>query len=167
MNLLFYLLISAFFEMAAPIKVSSPVFDSKGFIPEKYACQGENINPPIAIKNFPASTKSLVVIVVDNDGPDGFFDHWVYWNVPPTELITENSIQGVEGKNSFGASGYIGPCRTENTHHYSFKVYALDVMLNLRPGSLRVVLENAMRHHILGKGEMIALYKNQGGHAID
>src|SRR4051812_28506373 len=87
----------------ATLEISSPAFSNKGSIPMKYTCEGDEINPPISVKNIPAGTKSLTLIVDDPDAPKGTFDHWVIWNIKPTELISENSAPGIQGKNGAGA----------------------------------------------------------------
>src|SRR5436190_13301367 len=90
------------------LEISSEAFSNKGSIPAKYTCEGNDFNPPIAIKNIPSGTKSLTLIVDDPDAPKGTFDHWVIWNISPTELIPENSSPGMQGKNGSGANTYKG-----------------------------------------------------------
>jgi Raf kinase inhibitor-like YbhB/YbcL family protein len=142
-----------------PLNIGSPAFGNKDYIPAKYTCQGENVNPAITIENIPSETKSLVVIVDDPDAPGGIFNHWVMWNIHPMEMIKENTSPGVEGQNSFGSVSYKGPCPPEGTHRYFFKVYALDVVLSLRPGADKKQVEKAMEEHILTRGELMGLYK--------
>ena len=141
------------------LSVASPAFEDNSPIPPKYTCQGENINPPISIEHIPADTKSLVLIVDDPDAPGGNFDHWIVWNILPTETILENTIPGTEGKNDYGINHYKGPCPPSGTHRYFFKVYALDTMLDLKSGNDKKTVEKAMQQHILASGELIGLYK--------
>jgi Raf kinase inhibitor-like YbhB/YbcL family protein len=144
----------------ARLIVGSTVFAHEDFIPVKYTCQGKNINPPITIEKIPSGTKSLAIIVEDPDAPSGIFDHWIIWNIPPTELIFENSAPGVEGKNGFGKVNYQGPCPPEGkAHRYFFKVYALDKMLDVPFGSTKAEVERAMQKNIVAKGEFIGMYK--------
>jgi hypothetical protein len=139
--------------------VSSPAFENGKFIPRKYTCDGDDVNPPLEIKNIPKETKSLALIVDDPDAPKGTWEHWTVWNIPPTERIQENTVPGVEGLNDFGRHSYGGPCPPFGTHRYFFKVYALDTLLNLSPNARKKDLERAMEGHILSKGELIGLYK--------
>jgi len=44
-------------------------------------------------------------------------------------------------------------------HHYHFKVYALDTTLNMLNNSGKHALEDAMKNHIIARGELIGLYK--------
>lgn len=87
------------------MKIFSPAFKENSPIPSKYTCDGENINPPLAIKDFPEGTQSLALIVDDPDAPMGTFLHWLVWNIPPDiSLIEENSLPSgaIEGRNDFG-----------------------------------------------------------------
>jgi phosphatidylethanolamine-binding protein (PEBP) family uncharacterized protein len=84
------------------LNVRSLAFSQGGHIPKKYSCEGENINPPLEISNIPDEAQTLALIVEDPDAPSGIFYHWLVWNIPPNEPITEGYIPGIMGKNSFG-----------------------------------------------------------------
>jgi Raf kinase inhibitor-like YbhB/YbcL family protein len=142
------------------LTVGSTVFGHKEYIPSKYTCEGANINPPLIIEGIPSSTRSLAIVVEDHDSPNGIFVHWAVWNIHPQEMITENNIPGVQGKNSFGKTKYQGPCPPEGkAHRYYFKVYALDSLLDLRPGADVKLLDEVISDHIIAYGEIIGLYK--------
>jgi hypothetical protein len=83
------------------------------------------------------------------------WDHWIVWNIPPTNKIEEKSVPVVEGMNDFRKHSYGGPCPQSGTHRYFFKVYALDTKLNLDSNSRKKDVEKAMRGHILAKGELV------------
>lgn len=141
------------------LKISSPSFEHEEFIPAEYTCDGKEVNPPITVKNIPEGTKSLTLVVDDPDAPKGTFHHWLIWNIEPSEVIDENSAPGTEGKNSSGKNGYKGPCPPFGTHHYHFKVYALDEKLDLESGADKTMLDEYMKDHILASGELIGLYR--------
>jgi len=143
------------------LRMTSPAFENKGSIPSKYTCDGRDVNPPLKIEDIPKETQSLVLIVDDPDAPAGTFDHWIVWNIPPTERIEENSVPGTEGLNDLRKHSYGGPCPPSGTHRYFFKVYALDTKLSLNPNSRKRDLEKAMTGHILAKGELIGLYRRR------
>jgi len=46
----------------------------------------------------------------------------------------------------------MGPKPPFGTHTYRFKVYALNAVLDLRPGATKKQLEKAMKGHILHMG---------------
>ena len=141
--------------------ITSPVFDRKGFIPPKYSCDGDDVNPPLTIEGVPEETKSLVLIVDDPDAPMGTWDHWIVWNIPPVEKIEENSVPGVEGLNDFKKHSYGGPCPPSGIHRYFFKVYALDTKLDLNLNSRKKNVERAMEDHIIAKGEIVGVYSRR------
>ena len=143
------------------LTIISPAFESNKSIPSKYTCDGNDVNPPLNIKGIPEETKSLVFIVDDPDAPMGTWDHWIVWNIPPTNKIEENSVPGTEGLNDFRKHSYGGPCPPSGTHRYFFKVYALDTKLNLDPNSRKKDVEKAMKNHILAKGELVGLYSRR------
>jgi len=143
------------------LMVTSPAFKNEGFIPRKYTCDGEDLNPPLQIEGLPEGTQSLVLIVDDPDAPMGTWDHWVVWNIPPIKRIEENSVPGIEGLNSFRRRSYGGPCPPSGTHRYFFKVYALDTKLSLGPDSRKRDVEKAMAGYTLARGEIMGLYKRR------
>jgi Raf kinase inhibitor-like YbhB/YbcL family protein len=143
------------------MKILSPVFKHNEKIPQKYTCDGESINPPLAIYEVPKTAKSLALIVDDPDAPMGAFDHWIIFNIDPTrEKINENEKikLGTAGINSEGGLNYVAPCPPSGTHRYFFKLYALDINLNLLEGTDKVAIENAMKNHILEKAELVGVY---------
>lgn len=143
------------------MEVNSPAFESEGFIPSKYTCDGENVNPALDIENIPLATKSLAIIVDDPDAPLGTWVHWVVWNVPVTHHIKENTVHGEEGLNDFQMHKYRGPCPPKGVHHYFFKVYALNDLLDLPFNTTKRELEKVMSEHIIGFGELVGLYKRK------
>lgn len=143
------------------LKVTSEAFARETYMPSKYTCDGENVSPPLTIKNIPDGTKSVVVIVDDPDAPRGTWVHWVMWNIPPAEKIKGNSTPGVVGTNDFGKQKYGGPCPPSGTHRYFFKVYALDDLLELKPSSTKRDVEQAMIGHIVAQAELIGLYRRE------
>lgn len=145
--------------LPAKLDVSSPSFKNQAYIPSKFTCEGDEVNPAIRVNDIPKEAKSLVLIVDDPDAPHGTFDHWVVWNIPVQGKIKENSVPGVMGKNGTGTIGYKGPCPPTGTHRYFFKVYALDTKLPLDMGADKATVEKAMEGHILATGELVGLYK--------
>jgi Raf kinase inhibitor-like YbhB/YbcL family protein len=148
-------------EGGSSMKISSPEFTNNGFIPKKFTCQGEDINPTLIIEDIPKEAKSLALIVDDPDAPMGTWIHWVVFDIPIVSRIEENSIPGKQGINDFGKKDYGGPCPPSGIHRYFFKIYVLDKILNLSEGISKRELEKAMQGCILDKAELVGLYKKE------
>jgi len=156
----------------AKIQVTSQDFNNKGFISDAHACDpplGQNISPQLSFDNVPEGTQSFALILDDPDAPGRTFNHWIIFNIPPSlsglqegipkESELENEIK--QGTNGTEQIGYFGPCPPpKETHRYVFKVYALDTVLNLEGGANKKQLLNAMKRHIVGRGKLVGLFKN-------
>jgi phosphatidylethanolamine-binding protein (PEBP) family uncharacterized protein len=106
-----------------------------GRIPKRYTCDGADVAPAVRARPQP---KAEAVVMTDPDAPGGTFVHWTKWGT-------------TEGKNSFGRTGYSGPCppNGDKPHHYVVTVYALRSQLRLPAGSdpktvLKAVYERAV-----------------------
>jgi hypothetical protein len=146
-------------EGGEDMKLTSPEFKNNEYLPKKFTCDGNEINPALAIENIPDNAKSLALIVDDPDAPAGTFIHWVVFDIPVSTTISENSVPGKEGMNTTGTNSYVSPCPPSGTHRYFFKLYALGTMLNLKEGITKEQLESAMEGYILAQAELIGLYK--------
>jgi Raf kinase inhibitor-like YbhB/YbcL family protein len=145
-------------QFNSPLTVTSTAFANNHYIPLKYTCATQNVNPALLIDHLPKNTKSLAVIVCDSDAAFGSFDHWIMWNIPPQKKIEENTAPGKQGANSNRENKYTGPCPISGVHTYHFRVYALDTKLNLPDSTNKKTLEKAMKAHIISSGELIGLY---------
>lgn len=144
------------------MKITSEAFQYNQNIPSKYTCDGTNANPPLQISGVPSGAKTLALIVDDPDAPGGDFVHWTMWNIDPgTSIIAENqtSTGAVEGLTDFCKTGYGGPCPPSGTHHYQFKLFALDTALALTSKAKKADLLKAMEGHVLEQTILIGLYK--------
>ena len=150
-------------DMSA-LTISSPAFRHNEHIPSKFTCDDADVSPQLLIGNVPAGTKSFALIVDDPDAPRGTWVHWVVWNISPdTKEIREGSVPAGahQGMNDFRKLDYGGPCPPSGTHHYFFKLYALDTTLGLAAKATKATLEQAMQGHILAQAELIGLYKRK------
>ena len=85
------------------------------------------------------------------------------FNIPTstTKIDKDQEPTGTAGKNSWGKTGYGGPCPPSGTHRYFFKLYALDTELDLPEASAKKDIEAAMQDHIIEKTELLGTYKKQ------
>ncbi len=147
---------------AGAFRISSPLFADRGAIPPRYTCDGEDNNPPLSIENVPPEAKSLALIVTDPDAPKGTWVHWVVWGIDPKARdLREGSLPkgAVQGTNDFGKRRYGGPCPPSGRHRYVFRLYALDAAVDPGAGATKARLEAAMKGHVLGKAELVGVYK--------
>lgn len=146
------------------MRILSSEFEDSQHIPEKYTCQGEDINPPLSFMEIPHVAKSLVLVVDDPDAPTQTFVHWLVFNIDPTTPdVEEGSIpdDGMQGKNSAGSNGYVPPCPPSGTHRYFFKLYALDDDLLLDETAEKEEVEEAMEGHVIDEATLIGLYEKE------
>lgn len=60
---------------------------------------------------------------------------------------------------SWGRLGYGGPCPPKGgPHRYTFRLYALDTVLDLDAGVGRAELDQAMEGHILATGQLVGRF---------
>ncbi len=151
------------------IKLTSSGFENGGMIPAKYTCDDQGISPPLQWDIVPYGTKSLALICDDPDAPMGSFVHWVLFNLlPETRELKENfpndetfSDGTRQGVSDFGKTGYGGPCPPSGTHRYFFKIYALDMEINIVHVVDKITLVKAMEEHILSQGQLMGKYKRR------
>lgn len=144
------------------MQLTSPAFKNLDFIPARYTCDGENINPPLYLQDIPEDTKSLVLIVDDPDAPGGDWVHWLVWNLNPTTIeIDSHSLPplAIQGLNDFGHTTWGGPCPPSGIHRYQFTLYALDTTLDLAYTTTKPKLLAALQAHIIETSMLVGLYK--------
>ncbi|MHA2250622.1 MAG: YbhB/YbcL family Raf kinase inhibitor-like protein [Candidatus Kariarchaeaceae archaeon] len=146
-------------------KITSPAFKQGEYIPDRYTCRGLDINPEFHINGTPNNALSLVLIMDDPDAKEvaGFtWVHWIVWNISPsTIIIEENSVpdNAMQGMNSRSTVDYQGPCPpSPRDHRYYFKLYAVDIELDLPSSSGITLLEEAMDGHIIEKAQLMGRY---------
>ena len=143
------------------LEVESQAFRQGNTIPQKYTCDDDNLSPPLRWTGVPAGTVSFTLIADDPDAPLGTWVHWLIYDIPAGESALPEAVQGlaVEGQNDFRHTGYGGPCPPAGKpHRYYFRLYAMDIKLDLPAGVSRDELEKAMQGHVLAEGELMGHY---------
>ncbi len=164
--------ISKELPMESTLSLTSPAFQNNASIPSRFTCDDNRLlSPPLSISGMPVEAKSLALIMDDPDvpkalKPDGVFDHWVLFNMPPTTSeILEGVSEGTLGVNGAGKNQYTGPCPPPqyepSEHRYVFRLYALDIELPLKIGASKAEVLAAMRGHILAQSELMGRYKRR------
>lgn len=152
---------------AMSLAVTTTAFSAGGAIPKVYTCDGSDASPDLTWSGAPAGVQSFALIADDPDAPVGTWTHWLIWNIPPHSAGLPKSVPKDEtlgdgtrqGRNDFRRIGYGGPCPPPgNPHRYFFKLFALDGKLDLRAGSNRTELEQAIKGHVLAQGELMGKF---------
>lgn len=154
------------------MKITSSVFEDGGIIPPQYTCDGNSrLSPPLSFSDVPEGARSLVLIVDDPDVPkvlmpEGVFDHWVLYNIPPeTREIPEGESAGTPGVNTRGEPRYTGPCPPPeyepSTHRYIFTLYALDTTLALAEGATKEEVLKALEGRVLETARLTGMYSRK------
>jgi Raf kinase inhibitor-like YbhB/YbcL family protein len=149
------------------IELVSKAFRPGEAIPKPYTGDGADRSPPLAWSEPPSGTESLALVCDDPDAPRGTWVHWVLFNLPAQTRELQEGVPGTEtlgngakqGKNDFGKIGYGGPAPPRGKpHRYFFKLYALDVAVDLPAGASKAQLVGAMKGHILAEGQLMGNY---------
>ena len=138
-----------------------------------------NTSPQLDWTGVPEGTVSIALVMESNQAPGELWSHWVIWNIPadaaglPEAVATTTEVAAIgpqtrQGVNDDKTTGYTGPCpapvlviddqtrsgRVNLVSEYFFRVYALDVELDLGPDTTKAQLLEAMEGHIIGQGEI-------------
>jgi Raf kinase inhibitor-like YbhB/YbcL family protein len=158
-------------EKTVNILITSDAFLEGEEMPTKYTCDGDDLSPGLRWSDIPPNTKSLALICEDPDAPSGTFTHWVLFDLPPTVTELPEGVStakrlangAVQGQNDFNRVGYGGPCPPPNDsgHRYYFRIYALDIELQLQGGARREDVVPAMVGHVLATGHLMGTYKRK------
>jgi len=140
--------------------VTSLAFHDGDTISRQFTCDGADAAPPLMLSNPPEATRSFALILDDRDAPKGTFTHWLAYDIP----TGNGELAVTEGKtlrNSFGRSGYGGPCPPpgDGPHRYVFTVYAVDAPSLRLQGNSREDLEAALKTHTLATARMMGRYE--------
>lgn len=141
------------------MKVTSTQFADHGKLPSDMTCDGAEKLPQLTWAGAPDGTKGYAIVVSDLDTPSGSVNHWVVSGISENVTSTTGVPAGaVAGENHNGDNGWAGPCPPRGTtHHYLFTVFALDTRI-ADSGYDAQRLAQAMKGHILARGELVGLY---------
>jgi len=150
-------------EATVSFQLTSDAFAYGQFIPAKYTCSGKNISPALAWNEPPAGTQSFALIVDDPDAGSIPYVHWVAFNISASVRALPEAMPyyaTLPNGSPIGKVGlYQGPCPPSGTHHYFFKLYALDKILNDEISINKDKLLEAMDGHILAQSELMGTFQ--------
>jgi Raf kinase inhibitor-like YbhB/YbcL family protein len=145
-------------------RISSPAFADGADIPLRHTCDGDNLSPRLTWTEVPDGTRAFALIVDDPDAPGGTFTHWVLFNMPAgVRELGQGGAIGSPGRNSFGTTGYGGPCPPpgDQAHRYRFRLHALDVPSIRASTGTRDEIERAIEGHVLATAQLVGKYRRR------
>ena len=149
------------------LELTTTAFAEGANIPREHTGDGANSAPPLKWPDPPPGTRSFALICDDPDAPRGTWVHWVLFNLPADQRELGEGVPAQEalpsgakqGKNDFGKVGYGGPSPPAGKpHRYFFRLYALDVPLDLAAGATKGQVVAAMKGHVLAEGQLMGRY---------
>ncbi|MCB5164639.1 YbhB/YbcL family Raf kinase inhibitor-like protein [Streptomyces bambusae] len=150
------------------MRIESPAFRDGDRIPVEHTVDGADAPVPLLFHDVPEAAEALALVVHDPDvprdrRPDGNFDHWVVWNIPPAHPGTSGipDHPAVVGRTTRGTNTWIGPAPPpgDGPHRYYFTLYALDRTLDLPDTAGRGELESAMEGHVLDRAVLMGRFQ--------
>ena len=144
------------------LKLTSSSFSDGGEIPRIFGYKNGNKHPTLFVSEMPEGTEYLALIMDDPDAMGAVgkvWVHWVVWNIwPVSNTGVVDAKSGTEGMTDFGEVGYGGPAPPDKRHTYIFKLYALDIKLDLPNESTKADVEKAMEGHIIEQATLTGTY---------
>lgn len=150
----------------AGLSLHSKAFDDGQPIPQRYACDGAGVSPPLTISGVPDKARSMALIVDDPDSPSGDWTHWALYNLAPDLVVLAPGAadQPLPGPASMAANSYhkreygaVCPPKGDGVHHYRFTLYVLDKRLPDHPANKKA-LQKAMQGHIMARTRLTGTY---------
>jgi Raf kinase inhibitor-like YbhB/YbcL family protein len=143
------------------ISVESPRIQEGLRMPLDFTCYRTNKSPPLTWRGAPENARSLVVMLTRNTEEKNPFVKWVLFNIDPAqsrlrENLPKNEVfEGgmAHAKSDYKTIGYVGPCEPKGRISYSFRIFALDTVLDAAPGISRDELIQMMGPHVIDYDE--------------
>lgn len=149
------------------IRITSRSFRHNEKLPKKHSFKGGNISPNIEWMSVPRNCRSLVLIAFDQRRGEEDSALWIVYNIPPEMLELDEGLptlsklsNGVrQGISDAHRTGYTGPRYGAGRHKFTFRLFALDQILDLPVEyATRANVEKMMRNHVVDMGEISANY---------
>jgi Raf kinase inhibitor-like YbhB/YbcL family protein len=145
-------------DAAGSIRLTSQAFDDGATIPKRFSCSGEDVSPPLTIRDLPQDTRELALVVEDPNADR--FVHWSVVGIPPdTAAIATGTVPpgAVQTENGFGDRRWGGPCPPEDDEPHRY-VFALDAQLGLGGDASADEVRDALADHALARGTLTGLF---------
>lgn len=134
------------FTLRSPALEASSDDTGQATMNRMFTREGANVSPPLVFEDVPADTETFVVAAFDVGMPDNPV-HWVLWNLPVDDTAENrlpadidhgpslDSVEAVQGTNTYGNVGYDGPTSPGSEHRMLFEAYAIPGRLDIESGA--------------------------------
>lgn len=147
------------------LTLTSSAFADGQPIPARFDHAHGDVSPPLSWEEVAEGTAELVLLVDDPDAPiEGSFVHWVLFGLAPSRTALsegESPAETSHGANGFGQPGYLGPAPPagHGTHHYVFRLLALDQPLKINGQPSYAEVEEAAVGHVIAEARLVGTYE--------
>jgi Raf kinase inhibitor-like YbhB/YbcL family protein len=107
-------------------------------------CGGQNVSPALAWSGAPATTRSLVLTMIDMDVKPALWSHWIVVDLPPSATGLAQGVKALPAPahglvSNFGEATYDGPCPPAGSgiHHYRFTIWAMKAATTSLPNDAK------------------------------
>jgi len=130
--------------------------------------RGKNLSPKFIIKDLSSDAKTLIITLEDLSHPIKNFTHWIIWNIPATNTISQaipagktvSALPGAMQGIGYGFHQYAGPKPPKGkSHQYRFTIYALDCSLDLKASSRKRKVLSKASGHIIQQGKICGYFE--------
>jgi len=154
------------------MQIITTAFKPNEPIPLKYSRDGDDVSPALSWTGAPTDTQEFALIMDDPDAPTPQpWVHWVMYKIPPNCAALSDNLPktaqlkdpsgALQGKNSWNLVGYNGPQppHGHGTHHYHFRLYALDAPLDVAAELDKGQVLSKLKGHILAEAEIVGTHQ--------
>lgn len=143
-------------------RLFSPAFEHGEELDPCFTADEEDaVAPPVEWSAPPAGAQELVLIVENASTPGAEpACHWLVWGIAAQRgKLLEGETPPRTGKNALGNSEWLLPDPPgDETQHFVFQLFALDLPLTLMPGATKANLLAQMDGHVVASSVLVAHY---------
>lgn len=148
------------------LQVMTSAVNADGELPLVYSGYGKSTSFPISWSAVPDAKAYAVAFEELDPAQRRVITYWLAYNIPGDTTSLGHAIRDkgeilgpkglMQGVNSLGGVGYIGPRPPEGdpAHHYHVEVFALSRRLPLKGGATLEQVIEAMNERVLAEGDL-------------
>jgi Raf kinase inhibitor-like YbhB/YbcL family protein len=138
--------------------LTSPAFDDRQQLAQKYGRKAQNVSPPLDWEGAPEGTRSFALSLVDVHPVARDYVHWLVADISPQlSSLPEGAASKLTAWTEL--KPYVGPFPPSGTHDYEFTIYALDTQsLDLRGNAGLKEFTRAAEAHSMATATLVGKF---------